>query len=102
MSTRSPPTCLAKAHVYSPKPADAAAVGAADVVLVNGLQFEGFLQRLVEASGTKAPVVELTKGGEVLRNAEEEHHHGGEEAKEGEEGHDHAAEEAKRRARSRP
>lgn len=34
----------------------------ADVVLVNGLHFEGFLQRLVETSGTKAGVVELTKG----------------------------------------
>ncbi|TIX81353.1 MAG: hypothetical protein E5V21_10705, partial [Mesorhizobium sp.] len=43
------------AHVYEPKPADAATVGSADVVLVNGLQFEGFLQRLVEASATKAP-----------------------------------------------
>lgn len=42
------------AHVYEPKPADAAEVGSADVVLVNGLQFEGFLQRLVEASATKA------------------------------------------------
>lgn len=82
------------AHVYEPKPADAAAVGEADVVLVNGLQFEGFLQRLVEASGTKAPVVELTKGGEVLKSAEEEHHQHGDEAKEGEEGHDHAAGEA--------
>lgn len=79
------------AHVYEPKPADAAAVADADVVLVNGLQFEGFLQRLVEASGTKAPVVELTKGSDILKN-EEEHHHDGdekEEAKEGE-GHDHA------------
>lgn len=74
------------AHVYEPRPADAAAVGAADVVLVNGLQFEGFLQRLVEASGTKAPVVELTKGGEVLKSTEEDHHDG-EEAK-----HDHEAE----------
>ena len=82
------------AHVYEPKPADAAAVGGADVVLVNGLQFEGFLQRLVEASGTKAPVVELTKGGEMLKNAEEEHH---DEAAEGEhkheEGEAHAHEE---------
>ena len=38
----------------------------ADVVLVNGLHFEGFLQRLVEASATKAPIVELTKGVEPL------------------------------------
>lgn len=95
------------AHVYEPKPADAAAVGAADVVLVNGLQFEGFLQRLVEASGTKAPVVELTKGGEVLKNAEEEHHHdhdktaeGGHEHKQeaSEAGHDHDGEEGHQHA----
>ena len=77
------------AHVYEPKPADAAAVGEADIVLVNGLQFEGFLQRLVEASGTKAPIVELTKGGEVLSNAEEEHHHDHEVAAEGEHEHEH-------------
>ena len=79
------------AHVYEPKPADAVAVSKADVVLVNGLQFEGFLQRLVEASGTKAPVVELTKGGDVLKNSEEEHHHGGEEV-EGETEEEEAAE----------
>lgn len=50
------------AHVYEPKPADAVAMAAADVVLVNGLHFEGFLQRLVEASATRASVVELTRG----------------------------------------
>ncbi|HEY4192915.1 MAG TPA: zinc ABC transporter substrate-binding protein AztC [Mesorhizobium sp.] len=50
------------AHVYEPKPADAVAMTKADVVLVNGLHFEGFLQRLVDASATKAAVVELTKG----------------------------------------
>jgi zinc/manganese transport system substrate-binding protein len=50
------------AHVYEPSPADATAMAKADVVLVNGLHFEGFLQRLVETSGTQATVVELTKG----------------------------------------
>ena len=73
------------AHVYEPKPADAAAVAAADVVLVNGLQLEGFLRRLVEASGTRAPIVELTKGGEVLKIADEPHPH------EEDEDDDHAA-----------
>lgn len=63
------------AHVYEPKPADAAAVAVADVVLVNGLHFEGFLPRLVEASATKAPIVELTKGVEPIKSAEEEHDH---------------------------
>lgn len=65
------------AHVYEPKPADAAAVAGADVVLANGLQYEGFLQRLVEASGTQAPVIELTRGGEMLKGADEEQHHAG-------------------------
>jgi len=52
------------AHVYEPKPADAVAVAVAgaDVVLVNGLEFERFLERLVEASETTAPIVELTSG----------------------------------------
>ena len=50
------------AHVYEPSPADATAMAKANVVLVNGLHFEGFLQRLVETSGTKATVVELTRG----------------------------------------
>jgi zinc/manganese transport system substrate-binding protein len=63
------------AHVYEPKPADAAAVSAADVVLVNGLHFEGFLSRLVEASATQAPIVELTKGVKPIKSAEEEHDH---------------------------
>lgn len=62
-------------HVYEPKPSDAAALAKADVVLVNGLGFEGFLPRLVEASGTKAPIVELTKGIEPLKAQEEEEGH---------------------------
>ncbi|RUW67929.1 metal ABC transporter substrate-binding protein [Mesorhizobium sp. M4B.F.Ca.ET.169.01.1.1] len=49
------------AHVYEPSPADAVAMADADVVLVNGLHFEGFLQRLVDASATKAAIVTLTK-----------------------------------------
>jgi zinc/manganese transport system substrate-binding protein len=50
------------AHVYEPSPADAVAMAGADVVLVNGLHFEGFLQRLVDASATKASIVTLTNG----------------------------------------
>ncbi|RWA70721.1 zinc ABC transporter substrate-binding protein AztC [Mesorhizobium sp.] len=50
------------AHVYEPSPADAVAMAGADIVLVNGLHFEGFLQRLVDASATKASIVTLTNG----------------------------------------
>ncbi|WP_292461716.1 zinc ABC transporter substrate-binding protein, partial [Mesorhizobium sp.] len=45
-----------------PTPADAVAMAGADVVLVNGLHFEGFLQRLVDTSATKATIVTLSKG----------------------------------------
>jgi zinc/manganese transport system substrate-binding protein len=76
------------AHVYEPKPADAAVMSEADVVLVNGLHFEGFLQRLVEASATKATVVELTKGVEPLAATEEEHEPGAEDSHDAEEAHE--------------
>jgi zinc/manganese transport system substrate-binding protein len=79
------------AHVYEPRPADAVAMAGAEVVLVNGLHFEGFLERLVETSGAKAQIVELTKGVEALK-MEEEHEAEGEAhdaAAEAEEGHHH-------------
>jgi zinc/manganese transport system substrate-binding protein len=63
------------AHVYEPRPSDAIAMANADVVLVNGLQLEGFLPRLVEASGTSAMVVEATKDAEILRDPHGGHYH---------------------------
>jgi len=63
------------AHVYEPKPSDAIAMAKADVVLVNGLQLEGFLSRLVEASGTEAEIVEATEGAEILRDPHGGHYH---------------------------
>ncbi len=59
------------AHVYEPKPADAAAMSQADIVLVNGLHFEGFLARLAETSASRARIVELTKGIKPLEMPEE-------------------------------
>ncbi|HMK79725.1 MAG TPA: metal ABC transporter substrate-binding protein [Xanthobacteraceae bacterium] len=50
------------AHVYQPTPADAKTVADAKLVFVNGLGFEGWMGRLVKASGTKAPTVVATKG----------------------------------------
>ncbi|MFH1795523.1 MAG: zinc ABC transporter substrate-binding protein AztC [Pseudomonadota bacterium] len=76
------------AHVYEPKPQDAARIGAAEVVLANGLKFEGFINRVVEASGTKAPVIELTKGVTPIEAGADEHGH---EAEAGHEGDDHGA-----------
>ena len=49
-------------HVYQPKPADAEKLGVARLILVNGLGLEGWIDRLIKASGAKAPVVVATKG----------------------------------------
>jgi zinc/manganese transport system substrate-binding protein len=64
------------AHTYSPSPADARKVAAANIVFVNGLGFEGWLERLIKASGAKAPIVVATNG---IRPRERvaDHGHGG-------------------------
>jgi zinc/manganese transport system substrate-binding protein len=65
------------AHVYSPTPADGQRVAEAKVVVVNGLGFEGWINRLVKASGTKAAVVEAARGATPVQNAaSREHGHG--------------------------
>jgi len=50
------------AHVYESSPADSRRVADAKVVVVNGLGFEGWLGRLVKASGTKAAIVVASAG----------------------------------------
>ena len=50
------------AHVFEPTPADAKAVAAADVVFVNGLGLEGWMERLIQASDYKGPVVTASNG----------------------------------------
>jgi zinc/manganese transport system substrate-binding protein len=50
------------AHVYEPTPADARRLSAAKVVFVNGLGLEGWMTRLITASGSKAPIIIATKG----------------------------------------
>jgi zinc/manganese transport system substrate-binding protein len=67
----------ADAHTYSPSPADAKKLADAKVVVTNGLGFEGWLGRLVKASGTKATVVVATKGVKTRRGAgKDAHGHG--------------------------
>jgi zinc/manganese transport system substrate-binding protein len=52
----------ADAHVFEPSPADARRLAGADLVVVNGLGFEGWLNRLVRASGYRGPVVVASAG----------------------------------------
>lgn len=47
----------ADAHVFEPRPADARRLAQADLVVVNGLGFDGWIERLVQASGYRGPVL---------------------------------------------
>ena len=51
----------ADAHVYEPTPQDMKQLAAADIVFMNGLGFEGWIARLIQASGFKGPSIVATK-----------------------------------------
>ena len=73
------------AHSYQPKPGDARLLAAARLVVVNGLGFEGFIDRLVKASGSKAPIVVASQGVALLKAKAGGHHAGAH----GHKAHDH-------------
>lgn len=49
-------------HVYEPTPADSAAIAHADLVFVSGLGLEGWMDRLISASGYKGKIVVASDG----------------------------------------
>lgn len=55
-------------HLYEPTPADARLVASAQLVLKNGLTFEGWLNELIENSGTKAIIATITEGIEPIES----------------------------------
>ncbi len=78
-------------HVYQPTPADARAVKEARLLFVNGLEFEGWLDRLVEAASFGGETVVTTNGIDVItfddhhdehnddhESSDEEHHNNNE------------------------
>lgn len=52
----------ADAHVFEPSPADAKRVRDAELVVMNGLGFEGWIERLIKASGYRGPLVVASAG----------------------------------------
>lgn len=69
------------AHMYQPKPSDAVAISSADLVVFNGLEFEGWISRLIKNSGYKNKqliasdgVDAMTYGGEVDPHAWQSFH----------------------------
>lgn len=74
------------AHVYSPSPGDARSLANADLVVFNGLLFEGWMERLISASDYSGALVTATDGVEPLAFAgHDEHGHEGH----GHDDHDH-------------
>ncbi len=63
------------AHSYAPTPADAKAVAAAKLVVANGLGFEGWIKRLVQASGSTAPFIEAARAVKGRTEPKEAHGH---------------------------
>ena len=72
-------------HVYSPRPTDARALAEADLVVLNGLQFEGWMTRLLDASGYQGKTVVATDGVPLLAYGGQSLHRQDEEGDE----HDH-------------
>ena len=64
------------AHVYQPTPADAKTIAQANLVIVNGLGFEGWIDRLIKSSGYRGSVVRASTGIKTLKLKHDEHGHG--------------------------
>ena len=58
-------------HVYEPTPQDAQALANADVVFVSGLELEGWMDRLITASGYKGKII-VASDGIVTRRMEDD------------------------------
>jgi zinc/manganese transport system substrate-binding protein len=63
------------AHVYEPTPEDARSASAARIIFFNGLGFEGWFTRLLEASETRAALVEVSLGIKPLAPDEHQGNH---------------------------
>ncbi len=72
------------AHVYQPTPADAAELAKAQIIFQNGLKFEGWIERLIQSSGSKGVVIATSKAVKTIKIKDEAgkpdshgHDHGG-------------------------
>ena len=60
------------AHVYEPTPADAKNLASSQILFINGLGFEGWMERLEKSSGFKGKVVVASTGVKPRTMIEEE------------------------------
>lgn len=70
------------AHAFEPRPSDAKVLATAELLFLNGLEFEAWLPRLVQAAGYEGKQVILSEGVTPIQyqehgqDAHDEHHHG--------------------------
>ena len=73
----------ADAHAYQATPSDAKAIAGAKLVIVNGYDYEGWINRLIKSSGYRGPVLVAGKGVQTLNKVQAKgekhshHHHSG-------------------------
>ncbi|KAB7784846.1 metal ABC transporter substrate-binding protein [Methylorubrum populi] len=82
----------ADAHGYAPTPGDARKLAEANLIVVNGLGFEGWMERLIKASGSKAPLVVASKNVKTIAGSHDhdDHDHGDHDHGEGDHADPHA------------
>lgn len=87
------------AHSFEPRPSDAKTLAKAQLLVVNGLEFESWLPRLQQAAGYKGPQVVATEGitplafeGGADDHADHDHDHDHEPAHDHAQDHEHAPE----------
>ncbi|SHL44728.1 metal ABC transporter substrate-binding protein [Halomonas caseinilytica] len=76
------------AHVYSPRPDDARNLTNADLVVFNGMHFEGWMERLLDAGDYEGPRVVATEGITSRQEATGSDNH--DHSDHGHDGHDHS------------
>ena len=59
-------------HIFEPTPESVRLVADADLILINGLTFEGWMNELIANSGTRAKTVTITEGIETIESEEYE------------------------------
>jgi len=65
-------------HSYQAVPTDVAKVAESNLLILNGVEYEHFIEPLLENAGGERLVIEAAAGLEVLQMAEEAHEHEGE------------------------
>lgn len=79
------------AHSFEPRPSDAKTLASAQLLVINGLDFEAWLPRLQQSAGYKGPQVVATQGIKPLDfDGADDHAHGSAEGHDDHHDHDHS------------